>query len=181
MSRAVRWQSWDGEGLEHMVFSVRPSGLVADGAILSGGEAHFAASYHLSCHPDDRVAEARVHVVGGPSIVLQSDGDGLWRNSEGKRVPSLVGAIDVDFSASPLTNTLPIRRLGLQAGEAAEIAVAYIRFPDLDVTIDRQRYSCLEVGRRYLYEAVDGSFAAEIETDEFGIVEQYEGLFRRVL
>jgi hypothetical protein len=180
MSKAVRWQSWDGEGLEHMVFSDRPTGIAAEGAILSGGEARFAAHYELSCHPDGHVAEAHVAIVGGPSITLQSDGEGLWRNSDGKRVPALVGASDVDFSASPVTNMLAIRRLGLAEGEAREITAVYVRFPDLEVELDRQRYTCLQAGRRYLYEAVDGTFRAEIETEENGLPTLYQGLFRRV-
>ncbi|BCP53259.1 hypothetical protein K32_18760 [Kaistia sp. 32K] len=181
MSKAVRWQSWDGEGVEHMVFSDRPTGAVAEGALLSGGDARFAAHYELSCHPNGHVAAARVAIVGGPSITLHSDGDGLWRNSDGKRVPALVGAIDVDLSASPVTNMLTIRRLGLHEGEAREITAVYVRFPDLELTLDRQRYTCVAAGHRYLYEAVDGSFRAEIETEESGLVTKYEGLFRRVL
>lgn len=180
MSKAVRWQSWDGEGLEHMVFSDRPTGAVAEGALLSGGDARFAAHYEIACHPNGHVASARVAVVGGPSIALQSDGDGLWRNSEGKRVPALVGAIDVDLSASPVTNALTIRRLRLEEGEAREITAVYVRFPDLEILLDQQRYTCLEAGRRYLYEAVDGTFGAEIETEESGLVTLYDGLFRRV-
>ncbi|MCX5568753.1 putative glycolipid-binding domain-containing protein [Kaistia nematophila] len=180
MSKAVRWQSWDGEGLEHMVFSDRPKGAVAEGALLSGGDARFAARYELTCHPDGRVAEAHVAVVGGPSITLQSDGDGLWRNSDGKRVPALVGASDVDLSASPVTNMLAIRRLNLAEGQSQEITAVYVRFPDLEITLDRQRYTCLQAGRRYLYEAVDGTFRTEIETEEGGLVALYPGLFRRV-
>ena len=180
MSKAVRWQSWDGEGLEHMVFSDRPTGAVAEGALISGGDARFAARYELTCHPNGLVAQARVAVVGGPSISLQSDGDGLWRNSEGKRVPALVGALDVDLSASPVTNALTIRRLRLEEGEAREITAVYVRFPDLEILLDHQRYICLEAGRRYLYEAVDGTFRAEIETEESGLVTLYDGLFRRV-
>jgi hypothetical protein len=180
MSKAVRWQSWDGEGLEHMVFSDRPTGAVAEGVLLSGGDARFAAHYEISCHPSGLVASARVAITGGPSIALQTDGDGLWRNSEGKRVPALVGALDVDFSASPVTNALTIRRLRLEPGETRELDVVYVRFPDLEVGLDRQRYTCVEAGRLYLYEAVDGTFRAEIETEESGLINVYDGLFRRV-
>lgn len=181
MSKAVRWQTWEGNGAEHLVFGDRSSGLVAEAAILSGGEAHFAATYEIACHRNGHVARAHVDVIGGPSITLQSDGDGKWRNGEGKRLPALAGAIDVDFSASPFTNSLPIRRLNLGAGEATEIAVAYVRFPDLELFVDRQRYTCLSPGQRYLYESVDGTFSAEIDTDDLGLVTLYPGLFRRVL
>jgi hypothetical protein len=39
----------------------------------------------------------------------------------------------------------------------------------------------VEPGRRYRYEAVDGSFARELEVDARGLVVTYPGLFRRVL
>lgn len=181
MAEAVRWQSWDGMGVEHLVLADRAGGLVAEGALLSGGDAHFAASYEVTCHPDGTVARAHVSVTGGPKLTLQSDGDGKWRNSDGKKLTALAGALDVDFSASPFTNTLPIRRLGLAAGEAAEITTLYVRFPDLDLSLDRQRYTCVEAGRRYRYQSVDGSFEAMIDVDQQGLVTLYEGLFRRIL
>lgn len=181
MSRAVRWQSWDGNGIEHLVFADRPSGIVGEGAILSGGEAHFAASYELACHPSGAVARAHVSVIGGPKLTLQSEGDGRWWNGEGKRLTALAGPLDVDFSASPFTNTLPIRRLDLAEGRSEEITTLYVRFPDLELSLDRQRYTCLARGSRYRYEAVDGSFAAVVDVDGQGLVTQYEGLFRRLL
>ena len=95
--------------------------------------------------------------------------------------PDLAGAFDVDLSATPFTNTLPIRRLGLAAGQAETIHVVYVRFPDLEVTINRQRYTCLEPRRRYRYESVDSDFTREIEVDPDGLVVTYPGLFRRVL
>ena len=69
----------------------------------------------------------------------------------------------------------------LAAGQAEAIHVVYVRFPDLEVTIDRQRYTCLEPRRRYRYESMDSDFTREIEVDQDGLVVTYPGLFRRVL
>ena len=85
----------------------------------------------------------------------------------------------MDLPITPFTNTLPIRRLALAAGASAEIDVVYVRAPALSVEVDRQRYTCLEPMRRYRYEAVDGSFTAEIEVDSRGLVVMYPELFRR--
>ena len=95
--------------------------------------------------------------------------------------PTSPAPIDVDLSATPFTNTLPIRRLGLRGGQAETIRVVYVRFPGLEVTLERQRYTCLEPGRRYRYESVDSDFTREIEVDPDGLVVTYPGLFRRVL
>ena len=88
--------------------------------------------------------------------------------------------MDVDITATPFTNTLPIRRLGLGAGAAADITTVYITVPDLTITTDPQRYTCLEPNRSYIYESRDSDFRRQIETDERGLVLTYPGLFRRV-
>jgi uncharacterized protein len=85
--------------------------------------------------------------------------------------------MDIDFAATPFTNTLPVRRLDLQPGESAEIAVAYIDAHSLGVMPIRQRYTCLESGAdggRYRFEALpyaalpDG-FSAELSVDAMGL------------
>jgi hypothetical protein len=87
----------------------------------------------------------------------------------------------VDLSITPFTNTLPIRRLSLPTGQTAEILAVYIQLPSLAITTDRQRYTCLEAGKRYRYESVDSDFTRDVEVDEHGLVVTYPGLFRRVL
>ena len=97
-----------------------------------------------------RVRRAEVETIGGgPSIVLTADGAGHWRDGAGAPRPELDGAIDVDLPMTPFTNTLPIRRLNLRAGEAADLRVVYIVIPQGRVTVDPQRYVCLEPRRRY--------------------------------
>jgi uncharacterized protein len=90
-------------------------------------------------------------------------------------------AIDIDISITPFTNTLPIRRLNLQSGQSQEILAVYIHLPDMAITTDRQRYTCIEAGQRYLYESVDSGFTREIEVDAHGLVTSYPSLFRRLL
>ncbi len=109
------------------------------------------------------------------------DDDGNWRKDGKQPLPHLNGAIDVDITATPFTNTLPIRRLGLEAGQSADIVVAYIDVPSLTVTADPQRYTCLEPMRRYRFESQGGDFVRDIEVDEHGLVVLYPGLFKRVL
>ena len=93
-------------------------------------------------------------------------------------MPEYTGAIDVDLAMTPFTNTLPIRRLGLAVGAAADIIVVYVTFPDLAVSADPQRYTRL-AERTYRFESLDGGFVRDIEVDEHGLVVTYPGLFRR--
>ena len=114
-------------------------------------------------------------------IEIAGDGKGNWSDASGKRLPKLAGAIDIDLSASPFTNTLPIRRLKLRAGQAAEITTVYILVPALTLMTDPQRYTCLAPLKRYRYESIDSDFTREIEVDRRGLVVTYPGLFRRLM
>jgi hypothetical protein len=115
-----------------------------------------------------------------PPLELSSDGSGAWLDGRGQPRHDLAGALDVDITATPFTNTLPIRRLGLREGESSTIVAVYVSLPELTVTTNRQRYTCLEPDRRYRYESVDSDFTSELEVDGDGLVVTYPGLFRRV-
>ena len=112
------------------------------------------------------------------SLVLFADGRGHWSEGDGRTLALLSGAIDVDLAATPLTNTLPIWRLGLAVGESADIVTAYISIPDLGVTADPQRYTRLDE-RVYRFESRDSDFTRDITVDDAGFVVDYPGLFRR--
>jgi hypothetical protein len=85
--------------------------------------------------------------------------------------------VDVDLSFTPATNTLPIRRLGLAVGEEAEIAVAWLVWPELRFERARQRYTRLAEDR---YRYTQDDFEAELTVDKEGLVLEYEGLWRAV-
>lgn len=110
-------------------------------------------------------------------LELSRSTTGRW-TVDGRSAPELDGCVDVDLGISPLTNTLPIRRLGLDVGEEAEIDVAWVRFPELRVDRGRQRYARLAVDVwRYSSEG----FTADLVVDESGLVVRYgHDLWRRI-
>ncbi|ANI93089.1 putative glycolipid-binding domain-containing protein [Dietzia timorensis] len=119
------------------------------------------------------------------SLEIQSNGRDLdLRLTErgwvvdGTQRPDLKDAHEVDISVSPLSNTLPIRRLDLAVGESADITTAYIRVPELDVTTDPQRYTRTDENV-YLYESRDSDFRRSVLVDSEGLVIEYPGLFQR--
>lgn len=178
--RVARWEEWSGRGLQHVLLTEHADGIMAEAVCIVAGEGEFAARYRIRCDTGWRCRELDVEVVDtGRALRLRGDGRGHWTDGAGAPRPELDGAIDVDLPITPFTNTLPIRRLALAAGGSAEIDVVYVRAPALTVEIDRQRYTCLTPLRRYRYEAVDGSFTAEIEVDGDGLVLTYPQLFRR--
>ena len=184
MSRTLeaRWQDWASAGLQHLVLQEGTDEIVAEAVVVGDEEgARFGARFRIVCDGAWRVRRAEVDTIGGGrSIVLTTDGAGHWRDGAGAPRPDLEGAIDVDLPMTPFTNTLPIRRLNLRAGESADLRVVYIVMPQGSVTISPQRYVCLEPLRRYRYESLDGDFVREIDVDADGLVTTYPDLFRRV-
>jgi hypothetical protein len=181
-SIAARWESWSGAGMQHLVLREGPEEVVAEAVVLDTAEdLPFAARFRIVCDGAWRVRSVEAGLVGDDRrVALAADGAGHWRDGAGRPLPELEGAIDVDVSVTPFTNTLPIRRLELRAGQSADLRVAYISLPECTVTADPQRYVCLEPRRRYRYESLDSDFIREIEVDEDGLVVIYPGLFRRL-
>jgi uncharacterized protein len=185
VEREVMWTPWDGPGLEHLRLLTSDGGVVANGLVI-GLEAGrpFRIGYEIRCDGHWRVREVRAAAPDSerPVLELLADGEGHWKGRNGEPVPELDGCIDVDISATPFTNTLPIRRLGLEPGESEVLAVAYVRVPEPLVGPERQRYGCLEAradGWLYRFEALPSSFTAELPVDADGLVLDYPGLFRR--
>ncbi len=79
----------------------------------------------------------------GQRPALQADGKGN-RARRSHPFESLMGCLDIGLSATPFSNTLPIRRLNLKPGESAVIDVAYVALPALNVKKVPQRYACRE-------------------------------------
>src|SRR5258708_5130264 len=179
----ARWQDWDGKGIEHLVLRESSREIVAESVVVgSADDSVFALRYRVRCDRSWRVRRAEIALVGSDrQIEIAGDGKGNWSDGSGKRLPKLTGAFDIDLSVTPFTNTLPIRRLKLRAGQSAEIVTVYILAPALTLTTDPQRYTCLEPLRRYRYESIDSDFTRDIEVDRHGLVVTYPGLFRRLL
>ena len=186
MEREVMWAPWEGPGLEHLrLLTSDDGGVVANGLVigLEGGRP-YRIGYEVRCDNLWQVREVRAGApdLERPVLELLTDGEGHWKRRSGERMPELDGCIDVDISATPFTNTLPIRRLGLEPGESEELAVAYVRVPELLIGAERQRYGCLEAraaGGLYRFEALPSGFTAELAVDAEGLVIDYPGLFRR--
>lgn len=180
----VMWVSLDERMFEHLRLEEGPAGFVADGVVIRLGE----GSSHRIRYRIEGDAAWRIRRValsrweGPPTVVLVSDGEGSWTDGVGEALPSLEGCRDVDVQASPFTNTLAIRRLALEVGQAAEICVAFITIPGLEVRALHQRYTRLPPGPAvgtYRYESLESDFRAELPVDAYGLLLEYPGYFRR--
>lgn len=188
MERTIVWSRWDGAGLEYLHLVEGPEGVTAHATLIGMTEAGpFRAHYLIRCDPAWAVREVSFDTLDaaghGRVLKLRTDADARWSTPQGALVPLLDGCRDVDFAATPFTNTLPVRRLKLEVGQSAEIAAAYIAAPDLALRSVRQRYTHLSDGPNggvYRYEDLPTGFAADLPVDADGLVRDYPGLFRRV-
>jgi hypothetical protein len=110
----ARWHGWTGQSTEHLVLRERSSDVVADAAIVAAtDDGPFAVRYRIVCDSAWRVREVAIMPIGDDyAIELTSDGIGNWLEGTDAPRPDLQGAIDIDLSITPFTNTLPIRRYG---------------------------------------------------------------------
>jgi hypothetical protein len=185
MRRELLWSALEGPGLEHLAVEFGEDGGAADGVVVGiAGQEPFRLRYQVGWDASWRTRTVRVSRLATETweLELTADGFGHWFAADGSPLPALAGCADVDIEATPLTNTLPIRRLRLRPGEAADVRVVYIAVPGLAVTAESQRYVAGPDpnDRGYRFESSDGEFVAEIAVDEDGLVLDYPGLFRRV-
>jgi len=180
--RTIRWSAWEGceAGLEHVDIRPADGGLDISGVVIAQeGETQFGLSYRLKLDALWHTKDVQLKTTSGHVLHLESDGRGHWQEN-GKDQPALQGCIDVDIQATPLTNTLPIRRLDLETGERMEIRLCYITVPDLAVFASNQRYTALEAGSLYRFESLEDGFTADLPVDQDGFVLDYPGLFKRL-
>lgn len=182
----VRWQDWNGQGLEHCVYQETPDGISLEGVVAGTRHGLYGGHYSVRTDAEFRTREVRVDYLDGPSLHVEADGCGNWHdNIRNQELKNLEGCLDVDIGITPATNTLPIKRLRLQEGENREIHAAYVPLPDqvdgafLPERAD-QRYTCLVLSKRYKYEGLFRGFTAELGIDEAGLVLDYPQTFRRV-
>jgi hypothetical protein len=197
LPRAIAWQRTDTTGGEYAGFSDR-RGLFVRGLAFSADPTVYCCRYELSTD-DEWVSNRFEATVEGPGwlrTLRMERAAGRWRvttaeqgnlNAVVRSAPfpgseepgRLSDALDVDLYASPLTNTLPIRRLGLLGqppGTTRTITAAWILLPSLAVLPLEQTYTVLDKGK--LQYASNG-FTAALDVDEDGFVVTYPGLATR--
>ena len=180
-STIARWAPLQGDGMEHLHLSREGGEFVARAVVVGErGGMPYGARYQINCDEDWRVRAFDVSLVDGRQLCMTSNGEGRWFNEAGSPVPAFDGCIDIDLAATPFTNTLPIRRAGLEQGETRHFRMLYVPFDTLMPVVDSQRYTCLEAQTLYRYEASGRSFMADLPVDRYGLVTDYPTLFRRL-
>lgn len=169
----ILWHSRQLQSSERCTLANHPAGHLLTGVVVVPIDGQPAdLRYQVAVDPQWRTQRAEIVVTrddGEREIMLGTDGAGQWW-VDGQHAPDLDGCTDVDLGWTPATNTLPMRRLGLEVGETASIAAAWVLFPELVIQQNVQTYERLDE-RRWRYSS--GDFAADLEVDDDGLVLEY--------
>lgn len=202
LPRTLLWKRLDTTGVDHVLLDDR-AGLYARGTMTAIDPLPHTTRYSLQAEQGWASVRLEVTAEGAGwlrSVRLERAAE-QWHVSAGEQgdldaalvaagharagLPGceepgrLDEALDVDLGSCPLTNTLPIRRLGLlqaDAGTHVTITAAWVLVPSLVVLPVRQSYTVLDA-RCVRY--ASGEFAADLALDQDGYVRHYPGLATR--
>jgi uncharacterized protein len=161
------WRRHDDLGMEYFALVEHGGRLsLAGHVILVHGGRPGLIDYRVDCDQKCETQSCRiVATIGGEQrqLVLRRE--------------DLLGCADVDLEFTPATNTLPIRRLNLGVDQATTITCAWVRYPSLSIQPLQQTYTRVSE-TRYRYQS--GSFQADLEVDEWGLVRDYSNGWRAI-
>jgi uncharacterized protein len=182
------WRTWDANSLEHVRLSVNPDtgSIQAEGILIGVNEEKpYTSFYEIEFTPDFMVRAFNV----GERPMMSHDGNGHWHDDINSfKRQEFDGCTDIDITATPFTNALAIRRLGLKPGESADIKVVYVDVFKRRLNLRghshylypaAQRYTCI-TPHLYRFEMPSIDFTAEIPVDDDGFVLDYPELFQRL-
>jgi hypothetical protein len=177
---AILWRGLVFPGHESCGLFSRGSEWHLEGtAVFSHEQQPCRLSYHIICDKAWRTLSARVEGWLHKTLIdlqIKTDSSGQWWLNDAEQ-PAVAGCIDIDLNFSPSTNLLPIRRLGLAAGESAEVKAAWLRFPSFQLERLPQKYYRLSEDT-YRYESAGGQFVAELKVNTSGFVIDYPGIWQ---
>lgn len=134
--------------------------------------------YTIECDEDWNTTGASVTGWVGEEVVdleIEVDEDLRWFVNE-EEMPQVAGCVDIDLNFSPITNTLPIRRLELDAGESASAKAAWLKFPSFEFEPLEQTYTHTNEDT-YTYNSGGGEFIRELTVNAEGLVTDYPDFF----
>jgi len=176
----ILWRRLDTSGHEVATIARQSDGWLIGGvAVFVESDTPCRVDYEIRCDGDwtTRRCLLRATIGGTPvHLEIERDASGSW-SVDGVEIASLRGCADIDLGFSPVTNLLPIRRLGLPIGAHAGVRAAWVRFPELTLEVLEQTYARIAQDR-YKYESAGGEFRRELTVDDFGCVTEYPGLWQ---
>jgi len=170
----VRWTTWNGDGDETLTMAWENEAWTVSGIV-----SRERVQYVLRLSPTWQVRQFILfRDLDEPDLWLVTDGGGRWGEMNGAHRVELDGCYDIDLDCTPFTRTLPIRRLPLHVGHAADISVIRVDVETLEVVVEPQRFTRL-TSHRWAVTRGDSGWSQEFDVDEHGLVLDYPASFRR--
>src|SRR5450432_3009411 len=138
MMNTIIWKSVEFSGMEHLVLDEHESSIYVQSVVIGGEkQSVFRLDYIVRCDWNYTVREVNLGLnVSTQNLYMTSDGRGNWLDQHDEPLPELAGCLDVDISATPFTNTLPIKRLQWQVGQVETFSMVYVHIPDLALSVN---------------------------------------------
>ncbi|MGP4079889.1 putative glycolipid-binding domain-containing protein [Pseudalkalibacillus sp. R45] len=175
----IIWENVEDFGCEYLQTKERGDELSVESTIISINDGKpLKVNYKLLLE-QWKTKKATIE-VGQTFLEVTSDGEGIWFDQYRRWIPELDGAIDIDISATPFSNSLPINRCDWKAGQLRDFEMVYVAIPSLELKKVHQRYTFVEQKssvRIFRYESP--TYQSLITVDKEGLVIEYPELFKR--
>ncbi|HKS08724.1 MAG TPA: putative glycolipid-binding domain-containing protein [Pyrinomonadaceae bacterium] len=179
IARTILWRRIDLAGHEACrLYGVDDEWRLEGTAVFSHEDRACGLSYLIACDASWNTLSGTVSGWLGNKLVnieLAVDEQRRWKMN-GVSQAQVDGCVDLDLNFSPATNLLPVRRLGLEVGESAEVKAAWLRFPSFELEPFAQVYTRVDEST-YRYSSSDGEFVADLTVDDVGFATAYPGFW----
>ncbi len=175
----IIWEGVSHPSLEYCCMTRIKTGWKFNGMVTARlGNRGFGLEYVVLVDSSFSTQSAKFHLLEGCNMRNMGIDivNGQWL-VDGIVHEDLAGCTDIDIQASPVTNTIPIKRTGLQDGHQTEIYAAWVKLPTLEVEKVSQRYFRVNASE-YTYSS--GTFKARLLLNASGLVTDYEGIWKEV-
>ncbi|MGD7043059.1 putative glycolipid-binding domain-containing protein [Jeotgalibacillus proteolyticus] len=176
--KKIIWKNLETNGREEAFLKKTNDGVTVTSSVIVS-EYSYSVTYHLQLDPKWAVQKVEIN-HGEKTLTLSSNGEGCW-SKDGATLVDAEGVVDVDISATPFSNTLPINRFLWETGQSRKLDVLYIDVPALTCQKVEQVYTYTgEQGeyRTFLYQCRD--YETTITVDKDGLVVDYPEAFQRL-
>ncbi len=168
----ARWSTVDGTHVEELTLTWENEAWTASGRV-----EREQVEYVIRLSPLWQVRQFLLfRDLPEPDLWLGTDGHGRWGEVNGAHRTDLDGAVDISLACTPFTHALPIRRLPLDIGAAAELSMLDVDVETLGVAPIKVVYERTDLRR---WRVTRPSAATEFDVDEYGLPLDVAGAFRR--
>lgn len=171
----VQWSDWAGSFTQDVTIRWENHGWVVEG-VIPRERVEFVIRMNAAWKMSQFLL---FRDLPQPDLWLGTDGSGRWGEINGAHRPELDGCLEVELACTPFTASLPIRRLGLADGQAAEILVAVVDVDTLQIVRERRSYLRLGEHEWVCDDPLRGA-STQLPVDRFGLVVDVADRWRRV-